>query len=152
MTNHGPRRRADLKQVGHLYKFDACFGETICAYCGELATTLDHVMPVAAAAQLYDMIMADRARYRHALTIVPCCEDCNRRLGTRFFTCLSAKRAALAILLRRKHWRLLSICDWEEGEMKPMGRMLHTYIEGREAKRKVIEDRLLFASGGGHPR
>lgn len=149
MTGFGIKRNSDLKQVGHLYAFEAPFGETICTYCGEFATTLDHVMPVSAAAKLYDVIMADRVRYRYGLKLVPCCGDCNHRLGGRFFTCISDKRLGLAKLLWKKHRRLLGTYDWQEDELARMGRMLHSYIESRDNKRQVIEDRIRFARTGG---
>jgi hypothetical protein len=143
------QRGLDIKRVGHLYTFDAPFGETICTYCGEFATTLDHVLPVSAAVSLYDVIMGDRARYRHGLKIVPCCRDCNSRLGGRFFTCISDKRAALARLLRRRHSRLLGAYDWQNDELADMGHMLQVYISSKDSKRKTIEDRIRFARSGG---
>ena len=149
MTTKALKRNHDLKQVGHLYSFEAPFGETLCTYCGEFATTLDHVMPVAAAAKLYDVIMADRVRYRYGLKIVPCCHDCNVRLNGRFFSCISDKRQALAKLLFKKHRRLLGTYDWQEDELARMGRMLHDFIESRDSKRKVIADRIRFARTGG---
>ncbi len=149
MTMKALERSHALKQVGHLYAFEAPFGETICTYCGEFATTLDHVMPVSAAAKLYDVIMADRSRYRYGLKIVPCCHDCNHRLGGRFFTCIGDKRQALAKLLWKKHRRLLGTYDWDEDDLARMGRMLHDFIESRDSKRRVIEDRVRFARSNG---
>jgi hypothetical protein len=152
MARYSSNRRADLKQVGHLYKFEAPFGETICAYCGEFATTLDHVLPVSAAVKLLDMICADRSRYRHCLMVVPCCSDCNTRLTNRFFTNITDKRQCLARLLWKKHYRLLGAYDWDQEELDEMGRMLHDYIESRDSKRKVIEDRIRFARSNGNVR
>ncbi len=152
MTGFSPKRSQALKQVGHLYEFEAPFGETICSYCGEFATTLDHVLPVSAAAKLYDVIIADRARYRYGLKVVPCCHDCNTRLCNRFFTCIRDKRKALARLLHKKHRRLLGTYDWQEDELGHMGRMLHDFIESRDSKRRVIEDRIRFARNDGKAR
>lgn len=145
-------RYSDLKQVSHLYTFDAPFGETICTYCGECATTLDHVLPISAAAALHDVIVSDRPRFRHSLKIVPCCADCNSRLGHRVFTCVSAKREALAKLLYKRHKRLLGSYDWQEIELARMGRMLHAYIEAQDSRRKIIEDRIRFARNNGNVR
>lgn len=142
-------RSADIKIAGHLYVFEAPFGETICTYCGECATVLDHVMPISAAAALHDVIVSDRPRFRHGLKIVPCCADCNTRLGHRVFTCISAKREALAKLLYKRHKRLLGTYDWQEVELASMGRMLHTYIEARDSRRRVVEDRIRFARNNG---
>lgn len=149
MSKAACQRRLDLKHVGCLYTFDAPVGETICTYCGENATTLDHVLPISAAVSLYDVIATDRARYRHGLKLVPCCRDCNTRLGGRFFTCVSDKRAALAKLLARKYGRLLGTYDWQDEDLTNMGRMLQTYIVHKDSKRKAVEDRIRFARTGG---
>lgn len=152
MPGFGNTRSRDIAQAGHLYTFDEHFGGTVCCYCGEWATSLDHVMPISAAARLYEEIIRDRRSYQHGLKLVPCCADCNRRLANRFFTNVTDKRKALARLLRKKHKRMLGTYDWQEDELDEMGRMLHTYIESRDSKRKIVEDRIKFARSGGRLR
>jgi hypothetical protein len=53
-----------------------------CYYCGDLATSKDHVYPIVALRSLYGLTDLPPERL---LIIVPACSECNSFSGIRFF-------------------------------------------------------------------
>jgi|DEB0MinimDraft_6_1074348.scaffolds.fasta_scaffold00249_8 hypothetical protein len=64
------RRRLE-KALNSTYKPLSGVEPFVCFYCGERADTVDHVPPISVAPPITEM---DRFK-------VPCCSDCNKRLG-----------------------------------------------------------------------
>lgn len=102
------QRRLDLKLAGYRYRYEAPYGEDVCVYCGDPATTVDHVPPLSRAAALAD-IMGDIRKIDFVM--YPACRDCNLRLATFAETALTKRRAELRCRLRKKYRRLLGQYD-----------------------------------------
>jgi len=143
-SNGVSQRRCDLQRIGHLYRREAPYGVDVCTYCGDPATTLDHVMPISRLAAAGDMLATVIQKYPHALVIVPACRDCNCRLGGVVCRSISEKREILKKKLRIKHKRLLGSYDWDDEELSQLGHSLRTYIKAQEIKREWVLQRLRF--------
>lgn len=135
-------RRSAEKLAHHLYAYEAPYGADVCVYCGDPATTEDHAPPLSYAASMVDIWRAQGQRPR--LRLFPCCRDCNSRLANFPSASLTERRAELKARLRDKHFRLLGEYDWSKDELDELGPNLRSYIEGLEAKRQWVEDRLKF--------
>lgn len=144
MTTHD--RIARLKLVGGLYRYHAPYGDDVCVYCGEYATTHDHVTPTGYVASLHDDIDTLRRKLGNGLITVPACKDCNTRLGTFIGHSVSHKREELKRRLRRKFSRLLGSYDWSDKEVEGLGRSLQSFVLAQESKRRLVERRLSFPS------
>lgn len=136
-------READLRQAGFLYRHHYPYGPDVCVYCGDPASTMDHVTPIVAVAAMQNSIDV-REHFRHGLYIVPCCRDCNNRIGSYLARSITEKREEIKRRLRRKHARLLGGYEWEPEELDELGHSLRSSIQGSEAKRRRIRAGLAF--------
>lgn len=126
---------------------DSHVGEWRCFYCGEIAGTVDHVVPRSMLRDLRvlgDAAVTAELIHRNRVMEVDCCLECNSRLGPAYSVNLSERRALLKRLLRKKYRRLLDMPDWDDAEIGRMGETLQQVILGRLAKRDVIRRRLLY--------
>lgn len=111
----------------------------ICVYCGDVADTEDHFMPLVVAGMIGDLgVKPD------GLFLVPSCRDCNIRASHRHFRTVETKRNFIQERLRRKHRRLLNSPVWESEEMAELGYNLSVAINAAEAKREWITKRLAW--------
>lgn len=138
------QRKHDLQRVAHLYRHSEPYGPDVCVYCGETATSIDHVTPIWHVARLLDIIEHHRLRLRHGLYTVPSCRDCNSRLGGFIAFSITEKRAELKRRLRTKHQRLLQSYDWHPEEISEHGPTLRGFLQRQEGARNVLLDRLAF--------
>ena len=138
------QRGYDLKRVAHLYRHVEPYGPDVCVYCGDPANTTDHVTPVSYVAGLLDVIDHYSHKLRHGLYTVPCCRDCNVRLGRFVGFSITEKRAELKRRLRIKHRRLLGRYDWQPEEIAELGYSLRTYMRRQENERSGVIARLEF--------
>lgn len=135
-------RKSAEKLAHHLYRYETPYGEGVCVYCGETATTLDHVPPLSYAASIMDILpnLPKRPRF----TIWPACRDCNCRLSGFLLSGLRERRREIRARLSRKYRRLLGEYDWSDEELARFGRNLRSAIEHMEHKRRRIVSRLRF--------
>lgn len=135
-------RRSAEKLAHHLYEHEDPYGHDVCVYCGDTATTRDHVPPISQAATMVDLWAAQGRRPQ--LRLLPACRDCNSRLRGFLSADIAERRAELKRRLKAKHWRLLGNYDWSDEELSELGRNLRSAIEYMEAKRRWLMDRLSF--------
>lgn len=132
------QRWHDLKRAHAWYKWK--FPKlALCIYCGEPATTKDHVFPVARAAVL-DLTRPNvRAQLLpHGLCIVKACAACNSLASDRPFTSILEKRRWIQERLRKKFHKKLHSPEWEEHELNELGHGLRAYIVKAEIDAKII--------------
>lgn len=110
-----------------------------CAYCGELATCQDHVLPVVVAARFGGL-----AEWEHLKLLIPACFECNGIAGGKFFRTLTAKRRYIQNKLRKKYRKLLAMPDWSEEDLASCGPNLRASIETALTERRVILARLAW--------
>lgn len=115
-----------------------------CTYCGERATTIDHVPPQHARQALRD------TGWRGKFVTVNACRECNCVIlnGRALFTVDRRKRFVAAELTKR-YRRILKSPDWTQGEIESLGQrgLLREYIEAFERAKRRLKRRITFASG-----
>lgn len=125
----GKRRKASrfrYTQVGFL--FDGCM------YCGQTATSWDHVVPVAASVRLEGLMLK-----------VPACQPCNSTLQDNLYTTLQDRRTHVLVYLKRK-MKGLRVAEWTAEELAALKSTLRsTVIAGIKAKVE-LQARIDYAS------
>lgn len=84
-----------------------------CRYCGDIATTVDHIVPVS-----FIPIHQEN-------NLVAACGRCNNKLGNRMFTSLDEKRE---FLLQNLKSRKRTVPLWIKSEIKELGHVLASSI------------------------
>lgn len=110
-----------------------------CIYCGEPPDGYDHVFPVWAAAGL-DLYRPNvrKQLLPHGLLVVPTCRECNQIAGGHTFTSILKKRCYIQARLRQKYHRLLDAPDWSEEELLWLSGRLRRFVDGLNAKARVV--------------
>jgi hypothetical protein len=107
---------------------------TTCAYCGEPATSVDHVPPV-----LLKNEVPSTDRF-----CVAACKHCNCMLGClRLFTLLD-RQMWVKLRLREKYKKELSAKIWSKEELDELGRSLRGKILRMQRKVECMRRRLAF--------
>lgn len=113
--------------------------DNICIYCGELATSIDHVPPQS----VRPFISADpRLKEQYPFLEVPCCHDCNSRLTDYAAWSIDARKKLLIEKLKRKHKKLLKAPIWSSEDLKELGETLQTRIVQSGKRQRRIRARL----------
>ena len=119
------------------------FGETTCTYCGQRATTLDHVVPV-----IYTQ-SAPRKRKRPSYSrekVVPACAECNSLLSSIGYFSISERANYLIGRISRRHKKTLSMPSWTEDDLIEgdiQGR-LKGYVVALAAERETTLKRIEY--------
>jgi hypothetical protein len=122
--NHG---RSARERFDKHYRHEYPCGPDVCVYCGDPATTDDHVLPISYLARLGDPDL-DHPAIRPGLIVVPACWPCNALLKDHVATTVEQKRAELKARLRRKYKRLLGTTEWGQDELDELGPALRRWI------------------------
>ena len=109
----------------------------ICIYCGFIADTWDHFVPL----YVIHIIAANIENIRGKI-LVPACRECNSTAGAKLFNSLGAKRRYINSRYQIKYAYLLNGPDWTEEELNDLGYVLQTKIRGQMALKSVIKERL----------
>lgn len=83
----------------------------ICVYCGELADTVDHLLPKGFTGE------ADRKR----VPVVPSCRECNSTLNDKYIPDVVDRREYVHSKYRTKYRRDLRAVQWGESDMAEFG-------------------------------
>ena len=110
-----------------------------CYYCGNPATTHDHVYPLVA---LYALYGVEDLPPTHLLVIVPCCQECNALLHSSVFPTMAARKRYLKRRLRQRYKRLLALPSWHPQELLTLGPGLRAYVEIGLAQQENLHQRL----------
>lgn len=145
-------RSYDLKRYNHLYLYEEPFGAGVCVYCGDSATTVDHIIPLSYIASLGDVLPENRRSLQRGLKTVPACRDCNNRLHSFVGFSITEKRKELRRRLRTRFAKLIGEYDWEDSELEKMGHSLSSYIRSQEMRRRHLLARLHFPDSSEPPR
>jgi hypothetical protein len=112
-----------------------------CYYCGQIATTIDHVPP-----KVYrPFIIADRElSKRYPFKEVPCCRECNCSiLGSKYWT-LYERKLFIKKRLAEKYRKILNTPMCSDSDLAQFGFTLQSLIIQRMALRELIEKRLAW--------
>lgn len=105
-----------------------------CAYCHEIATTMDHVVPKSCSGQLGNLFNRD--------VTVPCCNTCNVLLGTYSRSEVHVRAGYLVDRYRTKYAKVLRFPSWSDEELEEMGTRLRTEILRRRAQKESLLKKL----------
>jgi hypothetical protein len=105
-----------------------------CVYCGETATSVDHVPPI-----LLKNEVTEKDRF-----CVPSCLECNCTLEAKpLFTVLD-RQIWLRLHYRKKYAKILRSRDRSEAELQEYGYTLRTVLEAASEQKRIILARLSF--------
>jgi len=101
----------------------------MCAYCGEFAAEIEHVMPRAAGLPTWT---------------VPACWECNHLAMSKAFMTFGEKRDYIHKKIRKKYRKVLRLEEFDRIELAQMGPVMRNQLQsGLEAKSIVLQ-RLSF--------
>jgi NMD protein affecting ribosome stability and mRNA decay len=109
-----------------------------CTYCGILANTLDHVIPVS-----YNYVSRKNATYSKQSTI-PCCNECNSFLSNKWLPTINERVEYLIKKYSSKYHKILSQPDWEDWEINELGESLKIMVKSNIKRKEYILERLSF--------
>lgn len=85
----------------------------LCAYCGEYASDIEHVIPRSSKLATYT---------------VPACQECNGIAGGKLFLGFDEKQTFIRNALKKKYRKVLAMPEWDEEEVEEMGRAMSDMI------------------------
>lgn len=106
-----------------------------CAYCGDFASSRDHVIPVSSGQS-----MTTRSTTRK--NSVPCCSECNSYLGNRHYHTVGTRAAYLVDRIEKEYQKVLSMPPWTSDEISEMGYTLKVYIKASIVLKKATKERI----------
>jgi hypothetical protein len=130
-----PGRSFDIKLADHLYT--PLSRSKRCQYCGELATTMDHFIPISIAAQLLRI----GVRLKN-LFLLPACLECNVLAGDEVFDSIEEKRKFIQDKLSKRYKSVLRIPYWKHHEVAELGYNLKHFIISGIGQHRIIIRRL----------
>ena len=135
-------RKHDESTHGHLYNKVAYGMYMGCFYCGERADTLDHCPPISRADD-YLVFNLEEERW----VLVDCCRECNGLLSDSLQETIVERAELLKLKLTRRYRSLLRTPKWTAKELRELGRMLRSSIDGQATERARIQERLEYNGG-----
>ncbi len=102
-----------------------------CFYCGEIATSADHVVPMSWARVVFTKQW-----------LVPACGECNSILGNRELWDPEDRLGFVRKKLQKKYRKVLKAPVWDEEDLSELGPTLQAGVRGRQALREAVERRL----------
>lgn len=118
-----------------------------CYYCGDIASTVDHVVPQSMLRTLRDLgdeaVTAVLVRFGRRLT-VPACRECNLVLSNSYQDTLAKRKAECKKRLRRRYKKLLRMPDWTDTELARLDGWMQDYVIRSLVHRDIIRRRLAY--------
>jgi hypothetical protein len=140
----------DGKRAGALYCKQSCrvaaFRAVPCTYCGQPATSRDHVVPRVFRASLDGLNGVDYDR--RLPDTVPACRECNSVLGSRLFPTVVAKRHAMHAALLTRYAKLLVAPNWTQAELDELGPGMRSSVIAMIDAKEHIRERLRWSWNG----
>lgn len=122
-----------------------------CYYCGEPATTADHVIPRKALQMLRtldDDAVTEEILGNRTL-LVASCKECNSALGATLDDSLLSRRRRAKRHIARKYSQYLEMPHWSDNEINEKGYSLRLLIiRGKDERARAI-NRLRYSGGVG---
>lgn len=136
--------RFDAKLARKLFCSDVCRvrynreAKLRCFYCGELATTRDHVFPHAARTNGSKRVFAGQET-------VNACRECNSLMGARNSHYVEDRIQDLISSLMKRYQLDKAIPDWDDDELDELGRGLRQSISSQIHRRQRAIERVIYA-------
>lgn len=107
-----------------------------CFYCGQAATTRDHIEPVS---------VRSGGRFFEGLEYIRACRECNTWLGNKLFETVSCRVGYIASKLYKKYRLHVPKAQWETEELEGMGPNMQHVIKKSEFKLSKRKARYEYA-------
>lgn len=114
------------KVYGKLYSFAKMETRLICAYCGDVRSTVDHVPPLSVVAKVG---MREIRKRDIDLLLYPCCTSCNSLLGARM---LATYDERLLFIYKSLMNKIESVTLWSDDEIDELGGNLKRMVRARQ--------------------
>ena len=115
---------------------------SMCYYCGEHgADTLDHTIPYSYYSPT-SVGKKPKARKTDLVPMVDCCNECNITLHNKLIIDVRGRANYLKEKYEKKYKRILRLPDWEEKEIKKLGKSLKATIKKGLIEKESIQERL----------
>jgi hypothetical protein len=135
-------RKTQVKLTRPLYKHLSSLKNKenikICGYCGDIATTLDHVTPVS---YLFSLLKAGHEKKGY---IIDSCLECNLLASNKIFDTFENKQMFIQNAIRRKYKKVLKYVDWSDEEIETMEESFKTNLRAIKNYKKWVKDRIGF--------
>lgn len=113
-----------------------------CTYCGCLADTQDHVIPLSFQ-RFGDNKSRRKKQFRGQVkNLVPACRECNSIANDKIFTDVDEKREYIQQRLEYRYRRILDMPAWSDKEINEMGYNFRRELKLKTLARKWIENRI----------
>ena len=106
------------------FGYDFIDNDGICVYCGEQATTEDHIMPLYVAYMTGDIGIITKSK-----VLLPACQECNALAGTKIFNKFTERKKYIQLRIKQRNKKLLSTKGWTIDELSQLGNTLRQFIE-----------------------
>ena len=137
MASSKKARLLQLRTYGHLYE-RADAPRSVCLYCGDVASTLDHCPPLASA-HLWEKSTRSRPKF----LLVPACCECNSLLGDRHLVSLDERVNFVFKRLSTKYERNFVL--WPEPDIEEMSPMFQKTIRAKKRSLGLLLTRVRHA-------
>ena len=118
--------------------------EGVCTYCGQIADSVDHVVPKHLLERAGELELDLSKIMRMRSWQVPACRECNSMLGGKLFATLRERRESAHKSIRRKYASYLRVPSWSEEELSEMGPRASDEIRAALVVRDWIRGRLAW--------
>ena len=112
-----------------------------CFYCGEDATTKDHVIPVS---YYYSGVRKNKhltSQYGKE-NLVDACKECNNIAWNKIFQDKYSKKDFIQERLKQKYKKVINMPYWSDEEVEQLGRTLKKEIKIQQLARKWALNRM----------
>jgi hypothetical protein len=114
-----------------------------CAYCGEDANTVDHIIPVSYYYSGKRSGLHLTSEYGKE-NLADCCQECNYLASNKVFDSLEEKRKYIQEKLTIKYKKIINSPFWNDDEIKEMGYKFKKEIKIQQLSRKWILNRINY--------
>ena len=118
---------------------------SMCYYCGEFgADTLDHTIPYSyySPTSVSGAKHKPKARKADLVPMVDCCRECNTTLHNKLIIDVRGRANYLKEKYEKKYKRILRLPDWEEKEIKKLGKSLRSTVIKSLIEKESMKERL----------
>lgn len=107
-----------------------------CHYCGALATTKDHIIPVS-------YMRNGQPKNRRSMgETVECCSECNSLLGAKALFTVEERAEEIARMLSRRYKKELNAPVWSKEEIDELGPSLQNSVKAKQFLRYEVMERV----------
>lgn len=118
---------------------DYLFGlKGICTYCGDIAQTVDHVIPVS----FFDGKIVRSASVKNKGVRTYACSDCNCMLSNKYFESFRERCKYVNQGIERRFKKVLNMPVWTDEEFKELGKNMRSRLAEKLNLKALVLERI----------